>query len=170
MQRIVMALMCAAAVPACADSPVGMDADLQPSFAAVATTTNEKIPFALLVFVSCAAGGAGEDVLLTGTLHIMTHLTIDATGGINARSHFQPQRISGTGLTTGDMYQATGVTQDRLGVRAAGFPVQFTFINNFRIIGQGRGNNFLVHENVHVTINANGVVTADVVNATVDCK
>ena len=43
-------------------------------------------------------------------------------------------------------------------------------MNNFRIIGQGPGNNFLVHETFHVTINANGVVTATVDNFSVECK
>jgi hypothetical protein len=33
------------------------------------------------------------------------------------------------------------------------------FINNFRIIGQGPVNNFLVHETLHFTINADGTVT-----------
>jgi hypothetical protein len=47
---------------------------------------------------------------------------------------------------------------------------QETFINNFRIIGQGPGNNFLVHENSHVTINANGVITSFHDNFTVECK
>ena len=31
-------------------------------------------------------------------------------------------------------------------------------------------NNFLVHENTHVTVNANGEVTASVDNFSVDCK
>jgi hypothetical protein len=41
---------------------------------------------------------------------------------------------------------------------------------NFRIIGQGSGNNFLIHENFHVTINPNGTVTAFVDNFSVDCR
>src|SRR5437870_11727085 len=45
-----------------------------------------------------------------------------------------------------------------------------TFVNNFRIIGQARGNNFLIHENFHITINANGRVTAFVDNFSVDCR
>jgi len=43
-------------------------------------------------------------------------------------------------------------------------------VNNFRIIGQGPGNNFLVHETFHFTINANGNVTAFVDHFSVDCK
>jgi hypothetical protein len=43
-------------------------------------------------------------------------------------------------------------------------------VNNFRIIGQGPGNNYLVHEVFHVTINANGEVTAYVDNFSIECK
>jgi hypothetical protein len=83
------------------------------------------------------------------------------------KTHDQPQGISGTGLVTGDKYQATGVTQDEFNTS---FGMEETFINNFRIIGQGPGNNFLVHENFHITINANGTVTAFHDNFTIDCK
>jgi hypothetical protein len=43
-------------------------------------------------------------------------------------------------------------------------------VNNFRIIGQGTGNNFLVHETFHITVNADGTMTASVDNFSVDCK
>jgi hypothetical protein len=45
-----------------------------------------------------------------------------------------------------------------------------TFVNNFRIIGQGPGNNFLVHETMHITLNAAGFLTVFHDNITVDCK
>ena len=47
---------------------------------------------------------------------------------------------------------------------------QQTFINNFRIIGTGPGNNFLVHEGAHITINANGIVTVVHDNLSIACK
>ena len=85
------------------------------------------------------------------------------------KGHFQPQGLTGVGLTTGDKYQATGVTQeiDHFG---AGFPIISTFINNFRFIGAGPGNNLLFHEESHVTINANGVITALVDHISLECR
>lgn len=130
-------------------------------------TVSERFPIDIVVFVPCAAGGAGELVELSGDLHALFHVTLDGSGGFHAKSHFQPQGVSGTGLTTGDKYQGTGVTQDQFNGKV-GF--EFTFVNNFRIIGQGPGNNFLVHENFHVTVNANGEVTAFVDNFRVECK
>jgi hypothetical protein len=129
-------------------------------------TVNTFFPITLLVFVPCANGGAGEDVLLSGTLHDLFHITIN-DNSLHVKTHDQPQGISGTGLVTGDKYQATGVTQDEFNTS---FGAEETFINNFRIIGQGNGNNFLVHENFHVTINANGTVTALHDNFSIDCK
>jgi hypothetical protein len=131
-----------------------------------AVVVNESIPFATIVFVPCANDGAGELVLLEGQLHILLTETVN-DNHISFKGHFQPQGVGGTGVTTGDMYRGTGVTQDHVSL---GPGVTQTFVNNFRIIGQGPDNNFLVHNNVHVTINANGVVTAVVDNFTVDCK
>ena len=136
---------------------------------AQATTFNDnvRVPTQIFVFVPCATGGAGEFVQLSGTLHILFVTTIDDKGGFHSKFRYQPQGISGTGLITGDRYQATGVTQGTFNGKV-GF--ETTFVNNFKIIGQGPGNNFLIHENFHVTVNKNGEVTASVDNFSVKCK
>ncbi len=136
---------------------------------AVVFTENLSIPIELFVFVPCADGGAGEDVVLSGFLHILVHQTIN-DNRFRVKLHFQPQGISGSGVSTGDKYQATGVTQETFGGSFVNGQFTTTFINNFRIIGQGRGNNFLVHQNAHVTFNANGEITAEVDNFSVVCK
>jgi hypothetical protein len=131
-----------------------------------AVVVNESFPIALPVFVPCADGGAGELVVLEGDLHLLLSITADGNH-LSIKTHAQPQGITGTGLSTGDKYQGTGVTQDHF---TTGLGETFTFVNNFRIIGEGPGNNFLVHETFHVTINANGEVTATVDNFSVECK
>src|ERR1044072_2021382 len=83
-----------------------------PAFAqALAITTNDFVPFAQINFVPCANGGAGELVLIQGTLHIQQHITIH-NNRATIKVHFQPQGAGGTGLTTGDSYNAVGVTQE----------------------------------------------------------
>jgi hypothetical protein len=131
---------------------------------------NDMSDINLTVFVPCAAGGAGELVDLSGPLHTLITFTINANN-VSGTAHFQPQGLSGTGETTGDKYQATGVTKD------SSFKASFqngqanqTFVNNFRIIGQGPGNNYLVHEVAHITINANGTVSVFHDNFSIDCK
>jgi hypothetical protein len=138
-----------------------------PSFAAV--TANASVPDAISVFVPCANGGAGEVVNASGDLHILSSFTVNANN-VSGDFHFQPQGISGTGSITGDKYQGTGVTQSNFDRSLQNGQFSQTFINNFRIIGQGPGNNFLVHQTLHITLNANGVVTAIVANTSTECK
>ena len=135
---------------------------------ATTVTTNSNIPISLVVFVPCAQGGTGEIVKLSGDLHALFHVTIDNAGGFHFQSHFNPKGVSGLGLASGDKYRATGVT--RFGFNAHGLPFEFTSINNFRIIGKGKGNNLLIHMVFHLTVNANGDVTASVSNVKFDCK
>jgi hypothetical protein len=129
--------------------------------------TNITVPVNMNVSVPCAAGGAGETVSLSGDLHVLLRLTIGNSGGIHLGSHFQPEGVSGLGQTTGDKYQATGVAQEEFN---ATIGAEETFMHNLRVIGQGNGNNFLIHEFFHVTVNANGDVTAFVDNQSVDCR
>ena len=88
---------------------------LQISHAAV--ITNVSVPVNIPVFIPCAAGGTGELVVLSGDLHVLARFTRSKSGGVHAAAHFQPQGISGVGQTTGEKYQATGVTQDEFNAR-----------------------------------------------------
>ncbi len=128
-------------------------------------TTNTKVPVTIFVFIPCA----NELIVVSGNLHILSHVTIDSNGGGHIQSHFQPQGVSGTGLTSGDKYQGVGVTRQSANFRGPA-PVEFTFVNRFQMIGQGPGNNLLVHQTIHMTVNANGVITANVSNFSVVCK
>lgn len=132
-------------------------------------TSNVNIPVNNSVFVFCAAGGAGEVVSMSGNLHLLSHTTVNGNN-FTTKMQANPQGISGTGLTTGDKYQGTGVTQETFGGSFVNGQFSDTFNNNFRIIGQGPGNNLLVHQVVHVTLNANGDLTAFVGNFSVECK
>ncbi len=137
--------------------------------APITFTTNTIIDVSIDVFIPCANGGAGETAVLTGPLHILTTFTI---GGnfISGKDHFQPQGISGTGDVTGNKYQATGLTEDNFKGSLINGQFSYTYVNNFRIIGQGPGNNFLVHSVFHQTINANGELTSYVDHFSVECK
>ena len=134
-----------------------------------AVQENDTTNISLTVFIPCAAGGAGEIVDLSGPLHTLISFTINGNN-VSGYFQFQPQGISGTGETTGTKYQATGVTQESFKTSLQNGQANFTYVNNFRIIGQGPGNNFLVHETMHLTINANGTATVFHDNFSIDCK
>jgi hypothetical protein len=140
-----------------------------PAYAAAAQTFTrvEEIPVDETLFVPCAAGGAGEEVHLTGKLHHLVHFIINSTGGVHFKFQSSDQGISGTGLTTGDKYQRTGATNSDFNAKVG---EQSTVVDSFNIIGQGNGNNFLLHVTLHITVNANGTVTAEVFDFSVECK
>ncbi len=131
-------------------------------------TSSVVIPISIGVFVPCALNGAGEVVFLSGDLHSLFHFTDDGAGGFHVTVENNPQGVSGTGLTSGDKYQGTGVTREDF--NSGPLPFNDTFVNNFRIIGEGTGNNLLIHATFHITVNANGEVTAIVDNFMAECQ
>jgi hypothetical protein len=131
---------------------------------AITSTMETSVPIAITVFIPCAS----DVVPLTGSLHIVAHQTVDASGGFHFSILFNPQGVSGVGTLSGAEYQGTGET--RFDTQTSGPPpFNFTFVNNFKIIGQGPDNNLLIHQNVHVTFNADGTMTASVNNFSFVC-
>ena len=126
------------------------------------------------VYVDCAAGGTGEMVHLTGYIHSLFHITEDPNGGVLVQFTGQPQGISGYGMTTGDLYQGTGITRDVEHIIDAysedSYSNVYTFVNNYRIIGQGSGNNLMIQDLFHFTINAQGELTAWVERSSETCQ
>jgi hypothetical protein len=127
-------------------------------------TDNEFVPFQLF------AVGCGDVIEVTGTLHVLFHITFDAGGGVTVKEHFQPQGATGVGLVSGATYQAVGETQDTSTDNGPGPLFEFTFVNNFKMISRGTTANYLVHDTIRLTVNSNGEVTADVVNSSEECR
>ncbi len=111
----------------------------------------------------------GENVVLDGYLHDVEHWIFNGNKRM-IMYHIQPQQVSGVGQLTGVKYQGTGVTQGISHTSFDGSSYVYTQAGNFRIIGQGPGNNFLVHSLIHMTVNANGETTAYVDNFSSECK
>lgn len=132
---------------------------------AVTYSSNEFIDVTEFAEIPCA----GESVILQGRLHMLTHYTVTGNNVVSYVS-YQSQGISGVGSVSGDKYRSTGVTQEVFKGSFKNNQYTATSINNFRIIGQGPGNNYTVHSVLHVTFNANGTVTAKFDKAMIDCK
>ena len=145
--------------------------DQSPALAAeTEAATHITQPFSTSLPISCANGGVGETVALSGEVEIVSHSTTDANGGVHLSMHVRPAAVTGVGATTGLKYRGTGGGLVSQFDAADGFPAVYTMINNFRIIGQGPGNNVLMHMTIHVTMNANGEQTAQVDLSSQDCK
>jgi hypothetical protein len=167
----VYALLTFAALAACSDAPrQDLTAPLAPRLGSVSGqsastfTTNEVIPFGFE-----AAECGGETVVVSGRLHLVMHGTISSSGHVNAVLQVNPQNIRGFGLTTGAEYLAPGMLHTVTNMNGPA-PVIETFVNNFELIGLGAAPNFVLHHNMHVTINANGDITATVDHFRAECK
>lgn len=165
--RLFLTSLAAAALVACEQPTEPSLADFDVPLPSFAIVENEVVPVALGVFIPCALDGLGEVVVLEGTLHFVTGITEDANGGLHVTTSAQPQRLQGVGLTSGDRYNGTGITREQF--NTSGLPFETTYVNNYRVIGQRDGNNYLVHTNTHLTINANGEVTTEIDNSSVEC-
>ncbi len=139
------------------------------SAAQAAVDTNEVVTESFSQLVPCANGGIGETISGDVQLHVLITSTVNRNRA-SGKFHFQPQGSTLVGETTGDVYRATGVTQGSFSGSLANGQYSETFVNNFRMIGPGPGNNYLVHETFHITINANGDVTVERERISVECK
>jgi hypothetical protein len=132
---------------------------------ASATAVTEKIPFD---FVLAPEEACSEAIHLSGTLLAEFSFTESSGGNVEIGFHFNPQGITGVGLTSGASYHATGVTLGTTTIKAKG-GISDTFVNNFKIIGEGSAPNFLETDVIHLTVNAKGVVTATVEKSMIRC-
>src|SRR5215216_7987585 len=143
----------------------------QQAYAAAQTiTTVEKIPIDETSFVPCA-GGAGEEIQLTGQANIVFHGTLDNAGGAHIKLHGNYKGVIGTGLTTGDKYRATAAVNEVASISKEGEEsYQATLLTKINFIGQGDASNFLARMHAHLTVHADGTLTGIVINISLECR
>jgi hypothetical protein len=139
--------------------------------AAQTITTVEKIQIDQTSFVPCAAGGAGEEIQLTGQANIVFHGTLDNAGGAHIKLHGNYKGVIGTGLTTGDKYRATAAVNEVASISKEGEEsYQATLLTKINFIGQGDASNFLARMHAHLTVHADGTLTGIVINISLECR
>jgi hypothetical protein len=130
---------------------------------------NDDIDFTgARIYIPCANGGNGEIAVFVGDLHVVITETI-ARNKVIRNYHFQPQGLIAVGLTTGEVYHATGETRRTDQFDPSTGVVTEVYVNNFRIIGPGPGNNFLVHDNMRFVFDGASVYVLHE-HSTADCK
>ncbi|NNF34118.1 MAG: hypothetical protein HKN68_08420 [Saprospiraceae bacterium] len=110
----------------------------------------------------------GEFLELTGTWQIISNVHPDGNGGFHVVDHWHI-KASGIG-TYGNEYKLNYSDNFVTNTGAGGLPFTGTNTSNFNIIGKGKAPNLKSWGVVHVTINANGDVTADVNWSAFTCK
>jgi hypothetical protein len=132
-----------------------------------AVITNDEMPLAYAGFVPCANGGAGE--VLSGTIQMHSLIT-STVNNQNVSDHFQFQlHGSMVGAITGDTYRVTGVSRGMSKELTQNDAYALTYVNNFRLIGPGPGNDLLVHETAHLVLRGDDVVVEHD-SLSIDCK
>jgi hypothetical protein len=142
MKRI-LALLAAAAVAAAVSA----------SAAQAKVISNETRSLTYSAYVPCANGGAGE--LITGTIEMHDLVTSTVNANHDTWQFLsQPQGGSMVGRSTGDTYRVTGVTHGSYSESLDTDHRTLTYISSFHLVGPGPGNDLLVRDTAHATIDA----------------
>jgi|SoiMethySBSTD1v2_1073268.scaffolds.fasta_scaffold299234_3 hypothetical protein len=122
-------------------------------------TVHAVIPQDFTLFTPCF----GESVHITGEVYEVVKFQ-ETGNGLLTMVHHNPAGVRGVGLISGATYHGTGVGQ---GVTFG--DEDFTFVLRFNNIGEGAAGNFMLHQTIHMTVTANGDVTADVLEVSMTC-
>jgi hypothetical protein len=139
-----------------------------PATAAPVISINTHIPISgPAVDNPCTVGV----VTLSGDLHLMGTVTDDASGGVHAIIH-ENAHLTGTD-DQGNVYIGNDAQETIIDGRfdENGEIAQETDSQplHVELIGHGTAPNFAEHVTAHVTLNANGTVTAVVVDVSLTC-
>lgn len=170
MQRLPLVLA-AASLVACTESTTAPEVMLPdaPALALQNSASSSIVAFKMGAWVSCANGGTGETVDLEGELRFVTQTTTDGHGGTLTKTHVQPWGVWGLGRASGARYKGVGMTQEMQYEVPSG-ESRYSFVNNFRLIGKGPGNDLHIHSVTHMSTDENGLAVANVEVESTECK
>jgi hypothetical protein len=129
-------------------------------------TDTDQTPTSLLI-QGCQ--GPTEPIFIEGTLHTVAHTTTDANGGSHTKFQFN-LRGEGEGLDSGDKYVFHDVTNLKANFTGAS---NQTVTLTFQIIRQGSATTTDDRQGkllAHVTVNAQGDVTTEVIKSEFECR
>jgi hypothetical protein len=153
MHRRIAIVLTALALVALAAAPSRLDA------AAEQTT----VPIAFDLDDPCT----GETVHLSGELFVLTGVAQDARGVLHEHHLAAWRHVEGVGQTSGASYRAVGIeSHDSASFDPTGGSVRFVFTSTatLTLVGPAAQPNMQTHGTIHVTVLADGTVTADVDN------
>ena len=105
-------------------------------------------------------------IRLSGEFQVQYKVTRDAGGETTVEGDINADRIRGSGLTSRGKYQAVGTGR----LESSGpSPTTFTYVFNFALNKSGATDSLMGHVKFRISIDANGRVTTNVLDANVDC-
>lgn len=131
---------------------------------------NQTTPVSTTAFNDCT----GETILLEGDLHTVVHFG-ESGERVHLGEDVRLTGMKGTALVTGARYVEMDVQNTQANITPLG-QQEFTAVRTMNLtrLGEdqtfGDGDDLRVHVTAHLTINANGVVTADKTDARTECR
>jgi hypothetical protein len=138
---------------------------LVPTSASAAVVQNVQIPLSQTVFNPCT----GDVIAVTGSIHLLVTETADGSGGFHIAFMDNVSQVTGVGSATGATYHGVGGDWFTANVRPP-FPAEKTATDVFGLISAGPSPNLVVTDTLHVTVNADGSVTAIVARFSISCQ
>ena len=110
----------------------------------------------------------GETVTIDGgRIRLQVNANANNGGGFQISAHVNGQGVRGTGNTSGAKYQIPISGHLTLNVNGAGV---FTLVLHLAAVSQGNADNLDLKLLLHVTVNANGDVTAANLDFDAECR
>ena len=125
---------------------------------------NESIPVDYSLYNPCTE----ENVDFSGDLHLLVGGSISPSGFGHFNIHINNQNISGEGDDTHDSYQIAGAANLTISTDMVdNNPLVVNAVLNMQFVSKNTADNLKLQAHFHITINANGEVTAIVEDITV---
>ena len=112
----------------------------------------------------------GEEVVITdGQLCISSDVKVDGSGGLHLTFHFRSD-FTGVGLTTGATYSEHDSENEVENLNGNNPQGELTLTQTYHVNTPGPDNNLYIQEVEHITVNAQGQVTAVTATFNMGCK
>jgi hypothetical protein len=112
-----------------------------------------------------------EYITITGgTLQFLIRMSQDAAGGRHAVIHGSAQGVVATGEITGDTYRLAGDFWIEENASGGGFPLVVQMVEVHDVLSEGSADNLIIRLVSHLTVNADGTVTALVDSVRTECR
>lgn len=136
-----------------------------PATASAAVVANVRVPLNTAVVSPCN----GDVIAVTGEIHLLASSTSDGAGGFHVKFMDNVSQVTGVGSVSGATYHGVGGDWFIANVSPP-FPAEFTQTDVFGLISAGPAPNFVVTDTLHITVNADGTLTANVARFSIACR
>lgn len=110
-----------------------------------------------------------EWVEYSGFVHYVFSTVVRETGAGYTKGHMNAH-VAGTGMTTGAQYLILENGNEQFAWDFDSMPSTYTNIFRARAVTPGPGNNDVFWQRLHITVNADGTVTAEIDESGWECK